>query len=403
MSSKLADQKLTSSQTYYPEGAYRTPPQPIHSTPMQTRSGRSVGTPMTSSPSSRLSQSPRGKRKKGAKDKKLECKLSDPLSILTKDYDIPVQDMMAWSKRPNEERYLEVKAKHKGKIPRPMNSFMLYRAAYKDRIRKLGAQGDNNQLISSVAGDSWGMEGPEIKHYYAEIAILEKENHAKAFPEYKFSPNKNARKRDRDDEDEDSDPEWDGGSMYSGKRRRGRNDRDVTRSRSTTPAQLVYGSPAYHPSSYQASNPHLMPVSQYEPCVQPMPYSQYCYEQVAYPQQSHGLQYGPTSVPAHQEQYMSPLVGLPPTNHEVIEGSNGPQPEFGIDPTLGDFASSASYQYGAYPEEHRDHEVRRSRQSYGEGAEVVVHPGMQTLAPAESTWSPNAFDAELSRWHGAQQ
>ncbi|KAK5091745.1 hypothetical protein LTR05_001930 [Lithohypha guttulata] len=392
--------------SYYPETTYHTPPQPIAAGGMQTRSGRSIGTPMSaSSPSSRLSASPRPKRNRKGKDKgnNEQFKITEPLSVMTKDYDVPVEDMDAWVTRPNQVRYEEIGKKHKGGIPRPMNSFMLYRRAYKERIKKWGAQGDNNQMISSVAGCSWHLEPQHIKDYYNKIAKTESDNHAKAFPDYKFSPNKTKKKQVHDDE-EDTDPEWDGGSVYSNKRRRGRHDRDVTRSRSSTPAHMMYGSPQMHPSSYQIGN-HLMPVPQYEQWAQPVQYGQYySYDHMGYPSQGHAMSYGPRSVPVQQERYISPLVGLPPTTEGLVEGDGLIQPDFGIDPSLDDYAPQASYHYGSFSEGLHEHDLRRSQY---EEPEPVIHPGMQTLAPAESSWDStnhagHAFDTELNRWPGEQ-
>lgn len=364
-----------------------------------------MGTPATTgSPSSRASQSPgRQKRNKRVRDKHIEYKIDEPLSIMTEDYDIPVEDMMAWVNRPDEERWEEVRSKHKNKVPRPMNSFMLYRRAYKERIKRWGAQGDNNQLISSVAGISWNLEPRELKEFYAKIADIERKNHSKAFPDYKFTPNKSVKKRDRDDDMDESDPDWDGGSAYSSKRHRGRNNRDV-RSRSSTPAQMAYESPPYHPSSYQANNPHLIPMVSYEQWTQPIQYGQiHPYDQLAYPRQTHVMNYGPTSFPVQQDPYISSLIGLPPAR-DVVDGDSMFQGEFAIDPSLGDHQSSMSYQYGSFSHSTHDTDSCRGQVMYNEQTELALHPGMHTLAPTETSWSAShgvggAFDAEFDGWH----
>lgn len=354
-----------------------------------------------------MSSSPSGQRRtKKGKDKNANYKIDKPLSEMTAEYDVPVEDMMAWVNRSNEERWEEVRNKYKNKIPRPMNSFMLYRRAFKERIKKWGAQGDNNQLISSVAGISWHLESRELREFYAKIADLERHNHAKAFPDYKFTPNKSMKKRDRDENDaEESDPEWDGGSSYSGKRRRGRSDRETTRSRSPTPAQILYSSPSYYTPLHQASNPHLIPIPQYDQWVQPVPYGQYQYDQLAYPRHPYILQHGPTSVPMQQDRYASQLVGLPPTRDRTIEMESAFPPDFAVDPNLGDYSSSISYQYGSFPNDVDDYETGRGQRSYDEHTASVDHPGLQTLAPAETGWTEgsragSAFDTELRKWNG---
>lgn len=167
----------------------------------------------------RASPSPRPKRSKQNKGEKAKVpKIEAPLSVLTQEYDdVPVKDMNAWVNRPVEVRQAEVE-KRKGKITRPMNSFMLYRSAYADRT-KIWCLQNNHQVVSSVSGESWPMEPKEIRDLYTEYARIERDNHQKAHPGYKFSPSKagtaGRKRRDAsDDEDEepsdldDLDAEW---------------------------------------------------------------------------------------------------------------------------------------------------------------------------------------------------
>lgn len=115
-------------------------------------------------------------------------KLTAPLSELTKDYvDKEVRDMEKHVHRPTEVRLAEAKAK--GKIARPMNSFMLYRAAYAERTKFWCLQ-NNHQVVSAVSGESWPMEPASVREFYNELARIERINHQKAHPGYKFSPSK---------------------------------------------------------------------------------------------------------------------------------------------------------------------------------------------------------------------
>lgn len=341
--------------------------------------------------------------------------IAEPLSAMTKGYEEPVMDMMAWANRPNEVRYKEVEAKHKGKIPRPMNSFMLYRTAYKERIKKWGAQGDNNQLISRVAGLSWPLESDELKGFYAKCANVEKENHQAAFPNYKFAPNKHLKKREREVEDDDTDPEWDGGSSYNNKRRRGRIDREMTRSRSTTPAQISqYQEPAYHSSSFMTSNPdpraltHMSGVGYYDQFGGHLMPPGHYYHHMAMPAYSNHpqeLQYAPTSAPMHSNHYATQMVGIPAGPGDDLSGFYASdQPEHMIDPDLHHFAAPAEYQYGSPLDGRQFESLGQGALGFEDHPEGVVHPGMQMLGAAEPMWSPggslrNEFDTELDRWH----
>ncbi|KAM5445813.1 hypothetical protein MaudCBS49596_007102 [Microsporum audouinii] len=113
-----------------------------------------------------------------------------PLSELTKNMPhIPIRDMEAWVNRPVETRLKEVKMKN-GKIARPMNSFMLYRSAYAERTKQWCAQ-NNHQVVSRASGQSWPLEPREIRDLYERYATIERDNHHKAHPDYKFAPNKN--------------------------------------------------------------------------------------------------------------------------------------------------------------------------------------------------------------------
>ena len=181
-----------------------------------TRSGR----PLVSSDStqlikvagqnkSRLAVSARTRKstKQTKGDKPKIPKLNAPLSELTKEYNhIPVRNMAEWVNRPAEVRLQEVE-KRNGYVTRPMNSFMLYRSAYAERT-KLWCLQNNHQVVSSVSGESWPMEPSEVREQYNEYARIERDNHQKAHPGYKFCPSKaqsSARKRKgtRDDSDED--------------------------------------------------------------------------------------------------------------------------------------------------------------------------------------------------------
>jgi hypothetical protein len=146
-------------------------------------------------------------RKRKAPGEKVERpklpKLTKSLSELTKDYHhIPIRDMESWVHRSAEVRWQEVE-KRGGYVTRPMNSFMLYRSAFAERT-KLWCLQNNHQIVSSVSGESWPLESPEIREKYNELARVERMNHQLAHPGYKFSPSKAqcARKRKRQ-KDED--------------------------------------------------------------------------------------------------------------------------------------------------------------------------------------------------------
>ena len=137
----------------------------------------------------RVLKTPRVRRRpKTAKDKAPEIDLPAPLSQLTENlHHVPIKDMEAWVNRPADVRRRE--AEKKGKIARPMNSFMMYRSAYADRVKEWCAQ-NNHQFVSQISGLSWPREPPAVREKYELLALVERDNHQKAHPEYKFAPNK---------------------------------------------------------------------------------------------------------------------------------------------------------------------------------------------------------------------
>ncbi|KAI2861897.1 transcriptional regulator family: HMG [Aspergillus niger] len=110
-----------------------------------------------------------------------------PLSALTNGMQhIPVRDICACVHRPVETRRQEARQRQ-GRIPRPPNPFMLYRLAYSDRAKHWLAQNDD-RAISILTGRSWTMEAPHIRKKYKTLAVMEKRNHGRAHPGYRFPP-----------------------------------------------------------------------------------------------------------------------------------------------------------------------------------------------------------------------
>lgn len=164
----------------------------------------------------RVARAPRSRRRT-RNDKEPVPDISDPLSELTKHMiNVPIRDMEAEIHRPIMQRRAEV-AQRNGRVKRPMNSFMIYRSAYAPRTKEF-LHLRNHQEVSRLLGKSWGMETPDIRTKYEELANIEKDNHALAHPDYKFAPRKDPNPRgrrqdtdevslaDADDEDFASEP-----------------------------------------------------------------------------------------------------------------------------------------------------------------------------------------------------
>jgi hypothetical protein len=228
----------------------------------QTRSSRAFPSSISSlkDEKSKSKIAPRAKKAKAGKAEKPKTpKLTAPLSILTKDAThIPVKNMEEWVNRSVETRRKEVE-KRNGYVTRPMNSFMLYRSAYAERTKHWCTQ-NNHQVVSSVSGESWPLEPPEIRDLYNEYAKIERINHQNAHPTYKFSPSKTVvppRKRKgefSDDEPSDlDDSDWNPGqSGRSRHRHTKRPDRALGYQQGVNAEFFDHN---FDPSGHDANNP----------------------------------------------------------------------------------------------------------------------------------------------------
>ncbi|RMZ92072.1 hypothetical protein DV736_g723, partial [Chaetothyriales sp. CBS 134916] len=370
---------------------YQTPsPAPYATTAMPTRSGRPLASP-PSLENSQRAQSPKKKppKKRSGKGKPRGPAIDQPLSVLTKDYAIPVRDMDAWVNRRSEDRHLEAEKKN-GYISRPMNSFMLYRSAYAERVKQFCRE-NNHQVVSQVTGASWPLEPESVRREYERLAILERDNHARAFPDYKFAPNKNGKKRGRgDDNNDDSDGEW-GGSSRTKRSRTARSSRyGGSRSNTGTPFDDGYYSTSYSPAPMHAQYNLSSYQQQYPGRITPT------YPQNGYPEpMQHGISHYATNIEDVQyERYaalMMPLqdqsavVGMPGIDSTALLATENESIRVGmVDPRLG------AVRYETYG-------------GYNAPSAETYHPGQSTLTEGrgQATHAGAAFDLEFEnlRYH----
>lgn len=259
----------------------RSQVQPGYTTPASSPSQRSDvislrnGTVTRSSsmrPIASKSRSDRPQTKKArAKAARKTPKITTPLSESTKHLSVPMIDIEAYVNRSEAERKLEVEtSKTPGKIKRPMNAFMLYRKAYQGRTKEHCTQ-NNHQLVSQVCGDSWPLEPEHIRNQFTEWARIERENHAKTWPEYKFAPKKpKDLKRKLDDEDGEDELPLEDYDHETG--------RVIKRPRSnrTTPVpetEHMYGPQVSYYTAYSPQQPGMMMMPGRTTQVQPSAYA----------------------------------------------------------------------------------------------------------------------------------
>ncbi|KAL2808214.1 hypothetical protein BJX63DRAFT_436333 [Aspergillus granulosus] len=156
-------------------------------------------------PKDRVQKSPQRRTRKD-KDKEPQTILPGPLSELTKHTtNVPLRDMVKHVHRSIAQRHLEV-AEKGGNVTRPMSSFKLYRSANRTANRRTANRRTANRRTANRrtanrrtadrrTADSWARESPEIRAKYIRLAIIEKQNHERAHPGYKFTPEKDKKKR----------------------------------------------------------------------------------------------------------------------------------------------------------------------------------------------------------------
>ncbi|GAB1311215.1 Transcription factor ste11 [Madurella fahalii] len=172
-----------------------SPPTPSHGLDiMAARSGsmarNDIGAKVLAPRSGRIEKAAPKKKKERAKPPKNVPVLDKPMSELTKGSSIPVADIEQYVNRSSEVRQQEVEmGKNPGRVKRPMNAFMLYRKAYQQRAKEWASQ-HNHQVVSRVCGLSWPLEPEHIRQQFKSWADMERDNHQKAHPNYKFTPSK---------------------------------------------------------------------------------------------------------------------------------------------------------------------------------------------------------------------
>jgi hypothetical protein len=142
------------------------------------------------------------KRQKSSRSKaadKITYELAAPISVLIAESDVPLKDMLAFANRSVAIRQAEANKSGKIKIPRPSNSFVMYRSAYADRVMKWASK-NNHQNVSVITGSSWQIESETVRRFYMNCADIDKANHLKAFPGWKYNPKRPVIPESDDDE-----------------------------------------------------------------------------------------------------------------------------------------------------------------------------------------------------------
>ncbi|KAE8144447.1 hypothetical protein BDV25DRAFT_166828 [Aspergillus avenaceus] len=353
-----------------------------------------------------------------------------PLSELTKHLThVPIRDMESWVHRPIEVRRQEV-ARKDGKVARPMNSFMLYRSAYTERTKKWLGQ-NNHQVVSVAVGRSWRMEPPEIRDKFEILANIEKKNHVKAHPGYRFSPKKDHRRGDdRRSSRLGNTPDSSPGMGQTPRTMSTSEIESGWGSRDSTPLGLGdHGLPTggYLSSSWQTTNPGrpapgMMPPSPPEPTQ----YLQQSIHQSLMGSHVEDVRFNRVDMQDLQYSSSTALAGLPgAAHHELLQpptsvAGQGSGAEGQLDPQLLGFQSNNSSNNGSnqaygsthYPPVWHEHHTNNN---YVVGSSLppttvayqnaTAYPaGMQQILDGREGWDTNhdgnldASGTEFEHW-----
>ncbi|KXS15771.1 hypothetical protein M427DRAFT_98607 [Gonapodya prolifera JEL478] len=83
-------------------------------------------------------------------------------------------------------------------VPRPPNSFILYRReASRAIISEHLERGEaiSNIKVSKLVGERWANESREVKQKYAKMALECRKKHMELYPGYKYTPRKQKPRR----------------------------------------------------------------------------------------------------------------------------------------------------------------------------------------------------------------
>jgi len=228
------------------------------------------------------------------------------MSELTRDSQIPVADIESYVSRSTEDRHAEIETgKNPGRVKRPMNAFMLYRKAYQQRAKEWASQ-HNHQVVSRVCGMSWPLEPETVREQFKHWADLERDNHQKAHPEYKFTPAKPQKQKYKEGKFDDSD-----GSDLEEFQWSAHHTRSSTKTPNYDPdADYIPPRSAYSSHPYQYTNSPLMGAAthhnrstyDYSNPGKPMP--------SPYDQRDLGGQYYETQIHSHSRQGLSTVEDL---------------------------------------------------------------------------------------------
>ncbi|KAF3984891.1 hypothetical protein FT663_05463 [Candidozyma haemuli var. vulneris] len=79
------------------------------------------------------------------------------------------------------------------RIPRPRNAFILFRQKYHQSVLDESTEAKTNPEVSRELGRRWRSLSPQEREHWTNLAEEEKKNHAKKYPNYRYTPRRHGK------------------------------------------------------------------------------------------------------------------------------------------------------------------------------------------------------------------
>ncbi|QEL57982.1 hypothetical protein CJJ09_000012 [Candidozyma auris] len=77
--------------------------------------------------------------------------------------------------------------------PRPRNAFILFRQKYHQSVLDESTEAKTNPEVSRELGRRWRALSPQEREHWSNLAEEEKKNHAKKYPNYRYTPRRHGK------------------------------------------------------------------------------------------------------------------------------------------------------------------------------------------------------------------
>lgn len=113
-------------------------------------------------------------------------------------YDAPASSVLEQNSTPQYQRDSSAKCTCKlnqNRIPRPRNAFILFRQKYHQLVLDELPEAKTNPEVLRELGRRWRLLPPDERNHWVALAEEEKKNHARKYPNYRYTPRRHGKNR----------------------------------------------------------------------------------------------------------------------------------------------------------------------------------------------------------------